>query len=354
VDQGTARSGKLKEIDPLALPHIDDVVVELHTEGESVWQAFARALDVEDVTADHAALFSTLWETGQVLLESGKTSELPRLTAAEVAKICTFELESADYDADRVLLEEPLVPEPQVPVTDLWPALRRNGYRTGRDPARWHDDYTPITRLAELTGVPAATIRRVSREAGTTVGAETAFRLLRELDDEQARELEDEIYEPWLCARGDIDRAGVELEYLDALARFARAHASTGWTTHERQALEDIVWLSTAAQRKSLLGTTAAVRLKETRAAFRAVHGRDPLPLTPRLREDARRMFGEEAASADVRARGLRRGLHKRGNSITPETVAMRTHRLRRAGRLPKNSRPRRYVSPSTQHPSAA
>lgn len=106
--------------------------------------------------------------------------------------------------------------------------------------------------------------------------------------------------------------------------------------------------VSVGAQRESLLGTTASARLDDTRAAFRLVHHRGPVSLTRRLREQARRFFDREAAAA--RAGGLRRGLHRQGISVTPTMVTMRTHRLRRAGRLPRTSRPGGYGRSAHRH----
>ena len=72
--------------------------------------------------------------------------------------------------------------------------------------------------------------------------------------------------------------------------------------------------------------------------------------MSPRLRSDARRMFDQEATTAEARARALRRRLHDRGDSITPETVTMRTYRLRQAVRIPKGSRPRKYGIERASH----
>jgi len=334
VVQPTAGSGKLKDID-VHRRHVDDVIVDLHTEGENPWQAFARAAQVDGAACNSHKLFHELWNTGRVLLESGETCPLPPLDAKGVAQICAFELEAADYEADRVLVVEPVVPEPRVAAHALWPALRRNGYNTGREPARWNDSYTPRARLAESTGVPKSTIYRIATNAKTTVGVNTAIALLMELDDTQARELEDELLLPWLDARDKQDRQGLGFEYFEGLARFAQqARAFMALTDDERQALDDIVWISVAAQRQTFLGTTTSVRLAETREAFRATRDRDPIPLTRRLRQQARKFFDREAANAAARAHALRRGLHREGTSITARTVAMRTHRLRLTGRL--------------------
>jgi hypothetical protein len=330
--------------DHLQRVHIDDVIVQLHVDGENVWQACARAARIEGVTSDGMALFLELCESGRVLLTSGTTRELPRLDAAGVAEICTYELESADYEADRVLVEEPVLPEPRIPAVVLWPALRRNGFKTGCEPSRWDGSHTTRARLAERTGVPESTIYRIATNAEARIGVRTAIALLMELDDVHARELEEDVLSPWLDARDEQDRQGLGYEYFGGLARFAQqARCFMALTAEERQALDDVVWLSVAAQRRTFVGTTASARLDETLAQFRVIHDRDPILLTRRLRTQARRFFDQEASNAEARARDLRRGLHRKGTTITGRTVTMRTHRLRGAGRLPYGSKPRSY-----------
>jgi hypothetical protein len=206
----------LKDVDRLVRwPHVDDVIVELHVEGENVWQANARATWIDGVATDAMALFLELCESGQVPMASGEIRELPILDAAGVAQICTFELECADYEADCVLLEEPSIAEPQVLAVELWPALQRNAYKTGKKPAPWGVDYTPLVRLAESTGIPRPTLQRISTNATATMGAQTAMKLLMELDGEQARELEETVLAPWLDARDELDRQGLGFEYFE-------------------------------------------------------------------------------------------------------------------------------------------
>jgi hypothetical protein len=330
--------------DDLRWEHIDDVIVRLHVDGENVWQAYARALRVDGASSDPVELFRELCSTGDLLLATGETRPLPLLDANGVAEVCTFELEAADYEADRVLTEEPSIPEPRVPAAKLWPALQRNAYKTGRKRAPWGMDYTPLARLAESTGIPQPTLQRLTTNATATVGVQHAVNLLMELDDENARELEEAVLGPWLDARDEIDRQGLGFEYFDGLARFAQhARCVMALTPQERQALDDIVWISVAAQRKSFLGTTASERLAETHEAFRTHHQREPARLSRRLRAQARRFFDHQADIAAERSRRLRRGLHHAGTSITAGTVTMRTHRLRESGRLPRKSRPKTF-----------
>jgi hypothetical protein len=333
----------LKEPWPIRWPHVDDVIVRLHLDGENVWQASARAARISGATSDYGALFSELWETGRILLASGGTSELPQLTDAGVATICQYELDCADYEADRVLVEEPISPMPRIASEELWPALSRNDYKVGRSPTGWRDEFTPPARLAELTGIPEHMIRSILSGALKTVDPRVAIAILSSLDDDLARDIENQ-YASWLDVSDVIAAEGLEHEYLDNLARFAQmARVSAALTTRERQSLDDIIWISVAAQRKSFLGTTAAARLAETRAAFRAVHGREPVRLTRRLQGRSRRFFRREAAEAGARGRALRHRLHRQGAGITGNTVAVRTTRLRNKGRLPRRSRPRGY-----------
>lgn len=346
--QRTANSERLKQFDALVTwRHVDDVIVQLHQKGENVWQAYARARHTGGVSADRNSVLSELWETGRVLLRSGDTRELPRLNANGVAQICAFELEAADYVADRVLLEEPSNPEPRVPAVKLWPALQTNAYKTGNNRAPWSIDYTSPARLAENTGIPLSTIKRIATNPTATVGAQTAMTLLMELDAEKARDLEEELLIPWLDARDKLERQGLRYEYHEGLAAFAQqARWVMRLTLDERQALDDIVWISVAAQRESFLGTTPSQRLTDTEGAFLAHHQREPVPLSRRLRMQARRFFDHQAHLETKRADALRRGLHHDGTAITASTVTMRTHRLRKSGRLPHKSRPKSYRPP--------
>jgi hypothetical protein len=345
VLQRNAVSGKLKETaSVIRWPHIDDLIVRLHEDGENVFQATARVEHLDGVTRCYGDLFAEMCKTGRVLLASGQTTELPRLDAAGVAVICEFELGCADYEADRVLVEEPVVLEHRVAATELWPALRRNGYKTGSGPARWNDEYTSPARLAELTHVPVSKIRRICADERATVRGATAMALLRELDEWEAGELEARLM-PWENMTANVAAEWLDFEYIRKLAHFAQQWRSLPFLDDdERQALNDIIWISVAAQRKSFLHTTPAIRLRETREAFRRSHDREPTPLTRRLREQARRFFDREAASADARARALRQGLHRQGATINANTVAVRTSRLRKAGRLPAKSKPKHYA----------
>jgi hypothetical protein len=339
----------LKETaDPIRWPHIDDVIVALHNEGENVFQASARATLIPEATSDFIALLVTLAETGRVLLASGETIKLPRLDNAGVAEICNFELGCADYDANRVMLERPLVEETRIPSSDLWPALRANGYRVSRDDPDRNDDVTPLARLAETTPINYTRLHRIAAGTQNTVRISDAFTLLMRLGyDEHARDLENVDLEACLFRERRVAHEELELEYLEALTRFAqqaRCEPKPWLKPNERQALADILWISEEAQRESFLGTTPGARLTETLEVFRTEHRREPVGLSRRLHELARRMFDNEAKNATESSRQLRKGLHTRKGPMTASAVAMRTHRLRREGRLPPKSRPKPYT----------
>lgn len=335
----------MKEIaSPTRSPHIDDVIVELHEQGENLFQASARAALVEGTIAYFPALLAEIADTGRVLLASGDTTELPRLDAAGVAEICSFELGCTDYDADRVVVEEPMAAAPRVPATDLLPALRDNGYAIAGEGASWNHDHTPLSRLAEATGLNYPLLHRITAGKQKTVAVESAVKILMHLGyDEQAREFED-IQLDDESRRPRYRHEELEFEYLEALTRFAQqARWQRGLMPNERQALDDILWLYVDAKRKTFVGTTPGARLAETMESFREEHGRDPVRLTRRLRDQARRMRDAESRRASERAHQLRRGLQQREGTITASMVTMRTHRLRQCGRLPRKSKPKAY-----------
>jgi hypothetical protein len=342
-------SGNLKDIPGVRGWHIDDLIVELHQQGETIFQASARAMRIEGVNRNFFTVFAQLAETGRVPLESGETIELPRLDAAAVAAICNFELDCATDTAERVPLVDPSPTEPRIPVTELWPALKANGYPVGHAHLASRDASRPLSQLAEETGLNYTLLHRISRGRQNTVAAGAAITLLMHLGyDEQARTLEDD---PLGCRLVDTDGPDHDtrrLDYLGALTRFAQIARHQPWLQPaERQALEDIVWLSFELQSKSILGSTLVARLTDTDQSFRTTHQREPIAPSRRLRRGAYTMFRREASQAETAARRLAKGLHTTG-PITAQAVTARTHRLRRAGALPAHSRPKRYQPTTT------
>jgi hypothetical protein len=329
--------------DPVRWRHIDDVIVALHEHGENLFQACVRAAAIPGATSEFVILRAELAETGRVMLESGETIELPRLDAAGVALICNYELEIAVYAADRVVIEQPRVEEPRVPVRELWPALQANSFCVGREDRAQDGDCTPLVRLKEATGIAYATLHRISTGGQKTVSVRMAITLLLELGcDEQARSLEDDPLEHWISDRHRIDND--HSTYLAALTRFAQhALVEAPLQPSERQALQDILWISGMVQRKSLLGTTIRDRLAESTNLFRLAHKREPLPLSRQLQRSRRYTLANDSARAATAARELAKGVHTTTGPITAQAVTMRTHRLRRAARLPPGSKPKRY-----------
>jgi hypothetical protein len=337
--QRTRAEPNLKETTdlPKRHRHLDDVIVDLHVEGENLFQAAARAATVPGADTEHPHLIAEI-VAGHVPLKSGKTADLPPLHAAGVAAIAQFELELAEQMASRVLVDKPkLPPEPRIPVQDLWPALSEAGVRTASDPvSRGH---TARATVANATGIPRRTIDRICSGAQRTVPVTTAVTLLMHLGhDEHARALEERA-DDWYAEKDWMPRD--QYDYLEGMHRFAlRAQSEPGVTPDDGQALADIRWMSAVAQHRSFLGTTPAARLDEVQELFQLAHGRKPSELSPQLRRMARRMFMAEATRATQKASGLRKGLHDRDGVISTSTVYTRTHRLRRAGKLPPRSKP--------------
>ncbi len=338
----------MEDIEPIAAdPTLDDVLVDLHGRGETVFQAIARAGAMPGVDPFDPGLFTSV-PAGEMPVGNDRTEPLPPLDAHGVAAILDFELDSADYDASRVLVDEPRLPrEPRISVQELWPALEAAHYRTGtrrrsrRIYARTH------SALAELTGLNVRLVDRICSGHQRTAAVTVAVTILEALDrGDLAQKIEVEHVQPWLTRRAHAyyDR----LEYVDALARFALTTRDDGdLTDGERQALRDICWLSAGAQ----LGDspdgeilTAEDRLGAAEARFVTAHDRAPIPLSPKLRRQARTMFRAERAAARARAHELRKGTHRK--KMTATAVYARTYRLREANALPPKSKPLSYRPP--------
>jgi hypothetical protein len=123
---------------------------------------------------------------------SGKLIELPALYAAGVATICKFEIESAEYDELRLLIDRPtLEREPRIPSETLWPALRAAGVSTKLEQRPMHVKLMSHAALAAATGIDRRLIDRVCSGEQKTIRISQAIELLMEVGaDEHARELE--------------------------------------------------------------------------------------------------------------------------------------------------------------------
>jgi hypothetical protein len=339
----------LEEVEPIAAdPTLGDVVVNLHEPGETVFQAIARAGATPGVDPFDPALFITV-PRGEMPLANDRTEPLLPLDARGVAAILEFELDSADYEASRMLVDEPPLPrEPRIPVQDLWPALEAAHYRVGTRRRSFSSYPEPRSTLAHLTDLDVRLIHRICSGHQKTVAVSAAVTIFDALGrGDLAHKVEVEQVQPWLTKRSLAYY--YRLEYVDALARFAHtALNDPDLTDDERQALDDICWRSAAAQ----LGDgpdgeilTAEERLVAADGLFLAAHDREPIPLSRRMRDRARSMFRTERAVARARARELRKGTH-RGGAMTASAVYARTHRLREANALPRKSRPLSYTPP--------
>jgi hypothetical protein len=337
-------SGDLKEfLTGVAGEHIDDVIVQLHTSGETFFQALARAsvyLNADTARTD----FEHEVSLGRIPLKSGAIVALPRLSADGVAAICRFEIESADHDALRAVRTRPSrEPEPRMASSELWPALRAAGYATKLSPV---DPELSIAHvlLAEATGIGRRTIDRVCSGKQKTIRVVDAITILWEIgNDERARELEERL-DTWY--ESQAADAFDQLEYLHALGSFAlAARHQPGLTATERQALDDIVWMSNESQRKTFLGTTPRERLDQTWHSFVTTHERPPIELSEPLQREAETSFRRQSERDEQRAQALRKGLQHTGNAISASAIHVRTHRLRRRGALPDRSAPIGYTT---------
>jgi hypothetical protein len=340
MDTNPALSVDLKDFFDLGAPvRVDDVIVQLHTTGETFFQAVARASAVPGADTSRPDLFKLVSER-QVPLKSGKLIELPPLHTAGVATICRFEIESAEYDQLRPLTDEPtLEREPRVPSETLWPALQAVGVATKLDPRPIHVGAISRAALAAATGIGRRLIDRVCSGEQKTIRISHALDLLEHIGERKlARELEarlSEWHDHQMAAAFD------EVEYLDALGRFAfLARHQPLLTPDEQQALDDIVWMFWEMQRETFLGVTPRERLDDVQHAFREAHARDPTPLSQRLRRQARAMFLAEARERVDRAKGLRKGLHHSAERLSTSAIHGRIHRLRRRGLLSPKSKP--------------
>jgi hypothetical protein len=337
----------LEEIEPIAAdPTLDDVLIELHERGETVSQAIARAGATPGVDPHDPTLFIAV-PAGEMPLANDRAGPLLPLDAHGVAAILDFELDSADYEASRVIVDEPPLPrEPRIPVQELWPALKAAHYRVGTS-GRSRSYPRNRSALADLTGLNLRLLDRICSGDQTTAAVTVAVTILEALGrGDLALRIEVDRVQPWLTRRAlaYYDR----LEFLDALARFAHtARNDPDYTDDERQALEDVCWRSAAAQ----LGEgpdgeilTAGHRLVAADRRFLVAHDREPIPLSPRLRDQARSMFKAEKAAARARALELRKGTHR--TKTTTSAVYARTHRLREAKSLRAKSKPLTYKPP--------
>ena len=333
---------------PPETPRLDDVIVDLHETGETVFQAIGRAARFPGVDRYDPALLVEVPE-GRIPLRNGAVTDMRPLDARGVAAILDFEIDSAEYDASRCLLDEPVLPpEPRVPVEDLWPALRAAGYHvvgaTG-SPRRYRQ---ARSALAHQTGLNVRQIHRICAGDQERVPATTAVAILDAVGrGDLANKVDEEHLASWRSKRADA-YYGL-FEYRDALARLALIWRNdAGLTDEERCALSDVCWLSTEAQLvdgpdDELL--TAGDRIRHADERFSALHGRRPIPLSRRLRDRARAHFRSEQKRARSRAAELRRGTPLSGK-LTAKSVYGRTHRLRSAGVLSRRSRPRALQPP--------
>jgi hypothetical protein len=339
----------LEEIDPKRVGALDAVIVEQQETGETVFQAIGRAARFPGVDPLDPALLHEAPE-GRVPLENGRSVDLRHPDALGVASILDFEVRSAEYEAERVLVEEPrLPPEPHVPVEALWPALRAAGYHTGPGRPSLRRYPRPRSTLADLTGFHPRRIHRICAGSQKSLSATAAVTLLEALGrGDLAYKIEKEHLGSWRTRR--MVACSDLLEYRDALARLA-----LGWRTdpslteEERCAVSDTCWLSAEAQRGhgpdgEIL--TAEERIFRADEGFLAVHGRMPVPLSPRLRASARAVFSRQRARAHALARELRKGTPRDG-ALTAAAVYGRTHRLRKGKFLRPRSRPSGYGPPA-------
>lgn len=341
----------MEEIDrEIREPKIDDTIVRLHTYGESVFHAIARATTVPGVDPLDPALLRAVPE-GRVPLGRGKTAELPRLDAAGVAAICTFELEQANYEADRVLVTEPKPPSmPRIDAERFWPILKSAGYRVGATLVPIDRRFKARRVLAERAEINLRTFDRICSGSAKTVAITTGIAILKELPtDSLLGELEAEC-KRWETATSfyNYDR----LEYLEKLSSLAPQLLATAdvlqLTLTERAALNDLLIYLREAHREPSTDEhvlTAEERLKAADRWFRKVLGREPVPLSVHLKRHAEHMFRGERNVARGRRRALAKGLA--GAVITTPAVYGRTNRLRRAGRLPASSKPQAFRPPA-------
>jgi len=331
----------------------DDVIVELHMHGETVFQAMARAGTIPGVDKHDPALLTEVPE-GRFPLATGAAIQAPRLDAAGVAAICTAELEQSTYEAARVLTSEPRPPKkPRVATADLHPVLDQAGYRVSSRPFTPTRRYEPRRLLAERTHVHARLIDRICSGKQKTVAIETAITIYEKLGAYgQAAELNDRL-RAWTVAMAlyHSDR----YEYLDKLAILAATillpSRTAAFSPTEIIALEDRQALARAAE--SYPSTeeyvlTAEERLARAEQWFRETRGRDPLPLPRRLHDIVRDAFRRERQAAHRHEQAMHKGLPR--PTISTAAVHGRTHRLRRAGRLPSKSKPLGYQPPADFH----
>jgi hypothetical protein len=336
----------LEEISRRKIGALDEVIVDLHEAGETVFQAMGRAARFPEVDRSGPALLTEVPE-GRMPLAQGTSVDLLRLDARGVAAILDFEIESAEYDASRSLLDEPRIPaEPRLPVQDLWPDLQAAGYRVGDTPRSPRRYERHRAALAHSTGVHVRRIHRICSGHQKTVLASDAVALLEAVGRyDQSHELDEQHLVEWRTKRAfaydDL------FEYRDTVARLAPSLRNNAGVTDE-QALSDMRWLSIEAQRiEAPEGRvlTAEERILEADQRFEAVHGRAPVPLTPRLREQVCEHLVSQRERAQSRAHELRRGIPSE-RTLTYGAVDRRTYRLRRGEHLPRRSRPQSFRPP--------
>lgn len=137
------------------------------------------------------------------------------------------------------------------------------------------------------------------------------------------------------------------LEYLENLARIAQMLLVLPLTPTEWTALDDLPRFLREVHHEASTDDhvlTPAERLTAGERRFRDAYGRDPLPLTARLKRYAQDAFRAEKRTAVGRKRALHKGLAHPKLSVP--AVYARTNRLRQAGRLPKHSKPRAFNRP--------
>lgn len=330
---------------------IDDVIVSVHTHGETVFQAMARAISLGADRYDQALL--TEVPEGRLPLPDGRAVELPRPDAAGVAAICTFELEQTTYEADRCLTSAPRRPtKPRVAASSLYPKLDEAGYRVPSSRVTHVRQFRPRRELAERCRLHARMIDRICSGMQKTVAIEAAITILEELDAYGDAAQLHEVLDRWATTifLYDYDR----YEHLDKLAMLAPtilAAASLALTPTELTALHDRQLLSRLASSYPCEDghvLTAEERLTAAERSFFELRGRDPLPLSCRLEDFVGQALKAERQQLRQRERSLRKGLRR--SVITPTAVHDRLHRLRRAGRLPAKSKPRPFQPPADFH----
>ena len=337
---------------PAKLKEIDEIIVRLHTTGECLFDAMARARVVHGADLDHFFDFLKTLAGGEVLLKNAKKVPLPDLDVNGIAMIVTYWLRYRDYEAATALGPgQPSLPDEWIRCELLHSVLEKAGYRAPAGGWDWRFEPKALKDLAEAAGLHPKKVYRIVKGHQKRVKLDDAEAILNALD---VRLPEDEAD----AAANDDRAAGAVAAIIDArdaeksrpdtlnaltkeMFRWYLFIARTRKVTERKFDAHEVVFLDDIEEHYRL---SLSPGYSSASTAFEETHKR-PLTWPPPagLRTEAERHLRAEASRTRQAACDARKGLHDGGRKITVANINTRTSRLHAAGVLPCDSKPKTF-----------